>query len=242
MSEHLVRVENLRALQRARGWNDSDLARHCRRTPQQIRSWFVDEDRKDRRQIGEKLARSIEEQLGLAPFALDARPDTPHGSTGNPAIRAGTIPAPLIHVDEASASWPAATRTAREKPVVVWAQLAAMLEKENAALRARAPHLETFATSSDKAKFAEVLDDSMSPMIDRGDHVLLDPVEVPRAGDVVLVRIANGEVLLREFRPRTAHSFEAVPTNPAYLSVSSTVDAATVVAVMVEHRRYRRRR
>ena len=64
--------------------------------------------------------------------------------------------------------------------------------------------------------------------------------ELPKAGEVVLVRLPNGEHFVRQFRPRTAFVFEAVALNPHYLPINSVDDQAVVVAVMVEHRSYRR--
>jgi SOS-response transcriptional repressor LexA len=116
-----------------------------------------------------------------------------------------------------------------------------MLASENATLKNKAPHLETFAPCAVKvAKFVEMPDDSMSPEIQPGDHLLFDPTEAPRAGDVVLVRLPSNEHFVRAFRPRTAYVFEAVAHNANYQPLTSTDDGALVVAVMVEHRRYRR--
>lgn len=126
-------------------------------------------------------------------------------------------------------------------PILIWAQLNTMLTNDNATLRSRAPHLETFAAASRNAKFFEVNDDSMAPDYSVGDHVLLDPTEAPHAGDTVLLQLPSGEMYLRVFRPRTAHVFDGVPLNPHYQALSSQADEAAVVAVMIEHRRYRRR-
>lgn len=115
-----------------------------------------------------------------------------------------------------------------------------MLNADNAALKQRALHMGTYAPSSAQAKFVVVPDDSMAPDFQPGDHVLLDPAEAPRAGDVVLVRLPAGDYYLRIYRPRTAQIFEAVPLNPNYQAMSSTTDHAEVAAVMIEHRRYRR--
>lgn len=115
-----------------------------------------------------------------------------------------------------------------------------MLDADNTALHARAPHLETYAAGSAKCKFLQMPDDSMAPTFAAGDHVLLDPTEAPRAGDVVLVRLPGDEYFIRVFRPRTAHTFEAVSLNANYQPLTSTDDGAEVVAVMVEHRSYRR--
>jgi SOS-response transcriptional repressor LexA len=223
MSDHLVRVEHLKALQRANSWDDSELARQCGRKPQQVYAWFSNS-----RQIGEKLARALEAKLGLTRYALDDRGGIPKVSDKTPAYLAGTRPSESV------------TKRSRELPIVRWAELKTMLTVENADLRKTSPHLESYAVCSQQAKFVEMPDDSMAPDFARGDHVLLDPTEAPRAGDVVLVNTPEGELFVRMFRPRTALSFEAVPLNAAYQPLTSTADGIEVVAVMVEHRRYRR--
>lgn len=222
MSDHMVRLGNLRALQKQHGWDDSELARQCGRTPQQVYAWAKN------RRIGERLARDLEEALGLARYALDDRPAT------------------LVNTEEKSPNWgvpversSSVQRAPREMPIIRWAHISTMLDAENAPLKAKSPHLSTFAVSSPRAKFVVMPDDSMSPDYAPGDHVLCDPAEAPRAGDVVLVRIPSGEHFLRIFRPRTAYVFEAVAANPNYQTISSETDGALVVAVMVEHRRYR---
>jgi phage repressor protein C with HTH and peptisase S24 domain len=116
-----------------------------------------------------------------------------------------------------------------------------MLNLDNSDLDETHLQLETFAPTSLRAKFVAMNDDSMAPDFMPGDHILFDPLEVPRAGDTVLVRLASHEHFVRLFRPRTAYVFEAVAVNPNYQPLSSLEDGALVVAVMVEHRRYRRR-
>jgi SOS-response transcriptional repressor LexA len=125
-------------------------------------------------------------------------------------------------------------------PIIKWADIATMLDADNAGLKSKAVHLESFAPSSANAKFLQVPDDSMAPEFAPGDHVLVDPAEAPHASDVVLVRLPSNEHFLRYFRPRTAYVFDAVPGNQNYLALKSTDDGVIVVGVMVEHRRYRR--
>ena len=220
MSDHLVRVGNLKAHQKKVKWTDSELARQLGRSPQQIRSWYSGD-----RNIGERLARGIEERLGIARYALDDRNQP--ATTG--VVTAGTGRTAGV------------TKSVMEVPVLVWADVYKMLNLENTALRQKAPHLETFAVCSPRSKFLEMPDDSMAPDISPGDHLLIDPTEAPRAGDVVLVRLPSGEHFVRVFRPRTAYIFEAVPVSRDYQALNSRDDEATVVGVMVEHRRYRRR-
>ena len=116
-----------------------------------------------------------------------------------------------------------------------------MLDTENQAIPAETPRLETYAPCSVRAKFLQMPDDSMTPHITQGDHLLLDPTEAPRAGDVVLVAVPSGEHFIRTFQPKTAYVFEAVAASGQHMPLSSSGDGAHVVAVLVEHRRYRRR-
>jgi SOS-response transcriptional repressor LexA len=223
MSDHLVRVNHLKAIQRANGWNDSELARNCGRSPQQVHSWF-----ENKRNIGERLARDLEDRLGLVRFALDERVG-PTGNGGNPD-KTGWRGADTTGL----------TTSVHEVPVLAWKDLDALLDADNSTLRHKATHLETYAACSARSKFVQQRDDSMAPDIAAGDHLLFDPTQAPRAGDVVLIRLPSGEHFVRNFRPRTARVFEGAAANPAYLPLSSAEDEAAVVGVMVEHRRYRR--
>lgn len=227
MSEHLVRVNRLKQLQRERAWTDAELSRQCGRKQQQLNSWWS-----NKRLIGERLARSLEETLKLPRYWLDERPE---GMTQS-APREGTTghaakPAKVLD----------AQHRAEALPVLRWDQLLPMLTLPNKSLPASMPILDSYATASRAAKFVEMPDDSMLPEFQPGDHILFDPVEAPRAGDTVLVKIPSGEHFVRTFRPKTAHAWVAQPINALYQPIDAEVDLATVVAVMVEHRRYRAR-
>lgn len=163
MSDHLVRVGRLKALQRERGWNESELARQCGRKPQQVYSWYA-----NRRMIGERLARSLEEALQLPRYALDDRAAEPVSSAGHAADSPpawGLSRGNLTLVQTAP----------REMPVIRWAQIQTMLDADNAPLKSKAPHLESYAVSSARAKFVVMPDDSVAPEFAQGDHVLCDP-------------------------------------------------------------------
>jgi SOS-response transcriptional repressor LexA len=224
MSDHLVRLSNLESFRVANGLTQADLGRRLGKPPSQVSAWY-----KRTRNIGEKLARQIEDKLKMGPYSLDERPSIPR-----PGVIGGNPPS------LSAASLPPVTMRSKEVPVLLWPDIPKMLNTENAALKQKAVHLDTFAVCSTRAKFLCMPDDSMAPEITAGDHVLLDPTEAPRAGDIVLVGLPGGEHFIRLFRPRTALVFEATPLNPAYQPVNSQDDAAVVVAVMVEHRRYRR--
>ena len=222
MSDHLVRVGHLRAIQRAEGWDDSTLARHCGRSPQQVYAWM-----QGKRHIGERLARSLEERLNLPRYTLDDRANMAGLQEGLGSYIAPKLPAGV-------------TTRLKEVPVLAWTDIQTMLNVDPSTLKQKAALLETFAPASSRAKFLRMPDDSMAGEIAQGDHLLFDPSEVPRAGDTVLVRVTSGEYFVRVFRPRTAYVFEAAPVNPGYQSLTSQDDGALVVAVMIEHRRYRR--
>ena len=225
MSDHLVRVEKLRAFQKAMEWNDAELARQCGRSQQQVHSWFTNS-----RMIGERLARALEDKLGLSRYALDERPGT------SVALQVSEA---TPHEGGSKTVAEQVTKRARDVPIINWAELAAMLDEENAVIRGNRPSLETYAAASNKAKFLAMPDDSMSPDVQQGDHLLFDPTEAPRAGDVVLVR-CGAEYFVRSFRPRTAYVFEALAQNQNYQPLNSKDDGLAVVGVMVEHRKYRR--
>lgn len=226
MSDHLVRVQKLKDLQQAKGWSDAELARRCERKQQQVYAWF-----NNTRMIGERLARSLETTLGLARYALDERPGTDVA-----LLVSHTTP----H-DGGSETQPArVTKRVRDVPVISWADVVTMLDLENASIRGKTPTLETYAVGSTKAKFLAMPDDSMKPEIQQGDHLLFDPTEAPRGGDVVLVR-SGVEHFVRTFRPRTAYVFEALALNPNYQPLDSRADELSVIGVLIEHRRYIRR-
>lgn len=230
MSDHLVRVSQLKRLQAERSWSDAELARQCGRPQQQIRAWYsYNPDTKKGRAIGEKLARSLEDKLKIPPYSLDERP----GSTAKFEAREGSKtysgdPAPQ-----------AVTHDGTTVPVIEWELLPKMLPEPNSSFTSNAPHLLTFAPATRFAKFVAMPDDSMAPVFQPGDHILFDPAELPRAGDTVLVSIPSGEHFVRTFRPRTAHHWDATPINGNYEPLSSQTDGAVVAAVMIEHRRYR---
>jgi SOS-response transcriptional repressor LexA len=202
MSEHLVRVTRLKQLQKERNWTDAELARQCQRKPQQLNAWWSNS-----RLIGERLARSLEETLKLPRYWLDERPEAvPQLAAREGALSYAAKPAKVLEPQHG----------AEALPVLAWGQLQDMLRLPNTTLSKATPRLTTFVQASRAAKFVEMPDDSMTPTVQPGDHLLFDPAEAPRAGDVVLVSIPTGEHFVRLFRPKTAHAWEATPVNEDY--------------------------
>lgn len=235
MSDHLVRVEALQALKRHRQWSDADLARATGRSQQQVRTWFLPVGQKEARSIGERLARGIEDKLGLPRYTLDQRINTAD-------ITAGETRAPGTYPNSegvtAAPIW-VTNSPPRLVRVVAWEALR-VSESPRTTQGMAGPTLETFSVVSERARFIEARDDSMHPTIQAGDHALIDPAVHPVAGDTVLLADATGEMFLRLYRPRTSTAFEAVAANVNYPPLHSTTDQLTVVGVMVEHRRYRK--
>ena len=88
--------------------------------------------------------------------------------------------------------------------------------------------------------------DSMAPDIVEGDVVIIDPDEPLRPGDIVVAKNGSHEATIKQYRPRGYNAegqewFELVPRNDVYAPMRSDVCPITIIGVMVEHRRYRRR-
>lgn len=87
---------------------------------------------------------------------------------------------------------------------------------------------------------------SMEPGFAEGDMVIIDPGLSPLPGDFVVAKNGSDEATFKKYRPRGRDSsgrevFELVPLNPDYATLRSDQEPITIVGVMVEHRRYRKR-
>jgi SOS-response transcriptional repressor LexA len=92
-----------------------------------------------------------------------------------------------------------------------------------------------------------VRDESMLPEFRVGDIVVIDPTLHPVPGDCVVARPATGEVVFRQYRSAGINeageeAFELHPMNPLYGPMRSDRQPLKIIGVMVEHRRYRRKR
>jgi SOS-response transcriptional repressor LexA len=231
MGESLIRVERLKAYRDSKNWDDAELARHIRRSQSQVSDWF-----NHRRHIGEKLARAIEDELKLPRFFLDDRqykagsgsPDPRHeGSPPSEGTAKGVVEV---------------TKPVQLVPRVQWGELDSMLEDNESPSLVASEQIATYVVASRKAKMVQVADgdDSMTDQIQPGDHLLLDPEMAPRAGDIVLISVHGGERIIRKYLPRAGGAFSAQAANPNYAELRSDIDGLEVLAVMLEHRRYRK--
>ena len=84
----------------------------------------------------------------------------------------------------------------------------------------------------------ELTNDSMAPDFKPGDRVICDPSLTAAPGDFILAE-HSGSPVFGKYRPRQDGSFELLQLNADYPTLN--LDAGSMLAVMVEHRRYRRR-
>jgi SOS-response transcriptional repressor LexA len=87
---------------------------------------------------------------------------------------------------------------------------------------------------------------SMLDEFKENDVVIIDPAVQPLPGDFVVAKNTEEEATFKKYRPRGSNDhgemvFELVPLNDDYPTLHSERDHLRVIGVMVEHRKYRRR-
>ncbi len=107
-------------------------------------------------------------------------------------------------------------------------------------------YLMTDLALSDRAFALEIRGKSMEPEFREGDHAIFDPEVAPRPGDFVVAKNGSEEATFKKYRPRGVSStgqeiFELAPLNDDYPTLRSDSQQITIIAVLVEYRRYLRR-
>ena len=136
----------------------------------------------------------------------------------------------------------------RKIPVISYVQAGCWTE--SCECRAVDGSIEVITTDLDLGSMAfalEIRGDSMAPEILEGDVVVIDPDESPHPGDFVVAKNGDHEATLKQYRPRGTNDqgqeyFELVPLNPVYPAMRSDHHHVTIIGVMMERRRYRKRR
>lgn len=87
---------------------------------------------------------------------------------------------------------------------------------------------------------------SMTPLFNEGDLVIIDPDEQPRPGDYVVAKNGSEEATFKKYRPRGIDEsgqevFELVPLNDDFPTMHSDRQHIEIIGVMVEHRMFRKR-
>lgn len=100
---------------------------------------------------------------------------------------------------------------------------------------------------SGKAFALQIKGDSMRPDFSPGDRVIIDPDVQPQAGDLVVAKNGEEEATFKKYRIRGTDTagnavFELVPLNADFETLRSDEQPIRIVGVMVEHRKYRRKR
>ena len=136
----------------------------------------------------------------------------------------------------------------RQIPVISYVQAGCWTESCDC--RAMDGSIETITTDQDLGSMAfalEVRGDSMAPEILEGDVVVIDPDVDPLPGDIVAAKNGSHEATIKQYRPRGTNDqgqeyFELVPLNPVYPTMRSDHHHVTIIGVMMERRRYRRKK
>jgi SOS-response transcriptional repressor LexA len=100
--------------------------------------------------------------------------------------------------------------------------------------------LMTDAAIGQRSFAIEIEGDSMRPLFRPGDRVVVDPDIRAEPGDFVLARV-SGAITFRKYRARGDAAFELAPMNDDWPVLHSDAANIEVLAVMVEHRSYRKR-
>lgn len=100
---------------------------------------------------------------------------------------------------------------------------------------------------SSSAFALQIKGESMQPDFAMGDRVIIDPNVQPQAGDFVVAKNGDEEATFKKYRVRGTDQagnviFELVPINPDFETMRSDERLMSIVGVMVEHRKYRRKR
>ena len=136
----------------------------------------------------------------------------------------------------------------RQIPIISYVQAGCWTESCDC--RAMDGSIETINTDLDLGSMAFALSvrgDSMAPEIQEGDVVVIDPDVDPLPGDIVAAKNGSHEATLKQYRPRGTNEqgqeyFELVPLNSVYPTMRSDHHHVTIIGVMMEHRRYRKKR
>lgn len=140
-----------------------------------------------------------------------------------------------------------ATQGGRRVPLINYVQAGQMTEAIDPFPAGSAfEYLLTDLDLSEEAFALEIEGMSMSPEFGPGDRIIVDPALSPRPGDFVVAKNGRDEATFKKYRVRGVSAagqdiFELVPLNPDYPTLSSEVQLIQVIAVMVEHRRYRKK-
>ncbi|QTP33506.1 putative HTH-type transcriptional regulator [Burkholderia glumae] len=136
---------------------------------------------------------------------------------------------------------------ARRVPLISYVQAGRMSEAVDPFPPGAAfEYLLTDLELSEHAFALEIEGLSMAPEFNPGDRIIVDPAITQRPGDFVVAKNGHEEATFKRYRVRGINAageevFELVPLNPDYPTINSEIQPVKIIAVMVEHRRYRKK-
>lgn len=168
------------------------------RDPEQVYSLLS-----GRRGVGDKLARSIEEKLELDPGYLDIAPE----DSAAPSVTQSPTPQPSVVVSKL--------------PLVSFVQAGSMTDIGDLCADET---VEVIGEFPDGCFALRIKGDSMNPLMDEGDIIVVDPGRWPRPRDCVVARsgLENlNEATVKRYHPTGfdesgTEIFELRPLNPEY--------------------------
>lgn len=241
MNMDSIRRRNLRVI--ISKWKDGKAAQFARdhNIPEGRLSQVLSETYRNGNNFGEKAARNIEKQAGLAPMTLD-KIDV---SELQERARLSGIPALPQRFDRNAMP---ASIGQRAIPVISAIQAGALKEIVDP-YEAGDGFTTIYADDTySKGAFAlEISGNSMVPEFLPGDLVIIEPDWVPRPGEYVAAKNGSDEATFKKYRQRGVDSsgqmvFELVPLNDDYPTLRSDITPLIIIGVMAEHRRKTRRR
>lgn len=136
----------------------------------------------------------------------------------------------------------------RRIPLISYVQAGYMVEViDPYQLGGASEYLQTDLVDLSPNAFAlEIRGESMLPEFREGDRIIIDPSIQPQPGDYVVAKNGHEEATFKKYRPRGLNErgndvFELIPLNEDYPTMRSDITPLTIIGVMVEHRKYRRR-
>lgn len=217
--------------------SQSDLARSIGVSPQSIQYLSSTENNAQ----GSRHTTAIARATGVNPDWLAT-------GAGFAVFELGEKPAHAVNVSLASLG-------TRRIPVLSYVQAGAMTEAGCVDLaQVYDDYITTDLELSEQAFALEIKGESMvappgsgEESFAEGDRIIVDCTVTPLPGDFVVARNGDHEATFKKYRPRGMDEqgrevFELVPLNPDYPTIRSDRQDVRIVGVMVEHRRYRKRR
>ena len=215
MHEQMKRLyEAARVLKRIHG--QSELARAINASPQTIHNW-------QERGISKQGMLKAQEVIGCSALGLEtgSGPVSLNVLCNSSQLFSEASQIPLIRPDQALKVNSTAAAPALGDPLG-W--------------------LFTHSNLSSRAYALEVSGNSMQPVFQEGDWIILDPMAVPEPGDFVVAKCGEKkELIFRKYRPKGLDNsgkmtFELVPLNEDFPSLRSDILPIEIIGTLIEHR------